>query len=204
LESSYFATLADTYSSRPPRKPPNYVVPNQSRLSKASSLLLFGVLSTAVSATPLELKSELQYTQRLRSCLGNLNIHKLTPVDRLHLHCQINIANQTFSNSLTDHSSVVVTGVVDGGASHWASNCFHDCDPAPIRRLSKPISLDRIVGGTDIHFIGTAHFETLNLKGDVIPFKVDLLLSDNIPGLLISPQAFLSTSPVVGKSISRK
>jgi hypothetical protein len=58
--------------------------------------------------------------------------------------------------------------------------------------LFKPISLDGIAGGIDIHFIGTALFETLNLKGDVIPFKVDLLLSDIIPVLLISPQAFLS------------
>jgi hypothetical protein len=110
--------LASTYSSRPPRKPPNLTVPKQSRLSKASSLLLFGALSTAVSASPFELKSELQYTQRLRrlrSCLGNLDTHKLTPVDRVHLHHRINIANQTFSNSLADHSCAVVTGVVDSG-----------------------------------------------------------------------------------------
>jgi hypothetical protein len=133
----------------------------------AASLLLFGALSTAVGSSPLELQSELQYAQRLRrlrSCLGNLDTHKLTPVDRVHLHHGINIANQTFSNSLADHSSAVVTGVVDNGASHGASNCFHDCDPASIRRLSKPISLDGIIaGGIDIHFIVTAHCETLNL-----------------------------------------
>ena len=67
-------TLADTYSTRPPRKPPNWTAPTQSRLSKASSLLLFGALCGAVSASPFELKSELQQTQRLRrlrSCLGN-------------------------------------------------------------------------------------------------------------------------------------
>jgi GAG-pre-integrase domain len=44
--------------------------------------------------------------------------------------------------------------------------------------------------------------ETLNLKGDVIPFKVDLLLSDKIPGLLISPQAFLSKNRS-GESIGK-
>ena len=198
-------TLTDTYSTRPPRKPPNRTAPTQSRLSKASSLLLFGALCGAVSASPFELKSELQQTQRLRrlrSCLGNLDTNKLTPVDRVHLHHRINIANQTFSNSLADHSSVVVTGVVDSGASHGASNCFHDCDPASIRRLSKPISLDGIAGGIDIHFMGTAHFETLNLKGDVIPFQVDLLLSDKLPGLLISPQAFLSKNRS-GESIGK-
>jgi hypothetical protein len=185
-------TLADSYSCRPPKKPPK---PASSRLAKASSLLLFGALSGSVAAHPFELKSQLQLQQRLRrhrSCLGHLETHKLTPLDRVHLHSSIKIANQTFSKSLAHHSSDVLTGIVDTGASHGASNNFTDCDPSTIRRLSKPISLDGIAGGIDIHYIGTAHFETLNLKGDVVPFIVDLLLSDKLPGLLISPQAFLA------------
>jgi hypothetical protein len=96
----------------------------------------------------------------------------------------------------------VLTGIIDTGASHGASNNFGDCDPSTIRRLSKPISLDGIAGGIDIHYIGTANFETLNLKGDVVPFQVNLLLSDKLPGLLISPQAFLAKNKLgqpVGK-----
>jgi GAG-pre-integrase domain len=69
--------------------------------------------------------------------------------------------------------------------------------------LSKPISLDGIAGGIDIHFIGTAHFETLNLKGDVIPFKLGLLLCDKIPGLLISPQAAFLSKNMSGESVGK-
>ena len=185
--------LADTYPERPPRKPPNLT--HKSRLAKATSLLLFSALSGSVTACPFQLKSELQFTQHLRkyrTFLGNLDTQKLTPIDRVHLHQRINITNQGFTKSLGDHSSTVVTGIVDTGASHGASNCFEHCDPNSIRRLSTPINLGGIAGGIDIEYFGTAHFETLNLKGDVVPFSVDLLLSDKLPGLLISPQAFLA------------
>ena len=180
-------------TDRPPRKPPRPTGP--SLLTKATQLLMFGALSNTVTAQPFQLKSDLQFTQHLRryrSCMGALQTQHLSHLDRVHLHKRIVIASQHFSKTMSDNGSDVLTGIVDTGASHGASPNFSDCDPSSIRRLSQPIPLAGIAGGLEIHFAGTAYFETLNLKGDIIPFPVELLLHKDLPGLIISPQAFLA------------
>ena len=142
--------LVDTYPERPPAKPPRAVTRSSHSRARATAALLFTAISSTVAAHPFELKSELQFTQRLRqyrSCLGHLQTNKLTPIDRVHLHERINISTLEFNQSVSDHSSDIVTGVVDSGASHGASNRFEDCDPKTIKRLSEPITLDGIAGG---------------------------------------------------------
>jgi len=188
-------TFRDTFAipqsqPRSSRKQSNYTKPNRLKL-----LMLLSALNNSVTEShTFQLSSELKFRQQLRRCRslqGDLQAHKLKPTELFALQRRIKSSNETFSqvSSNDDH---MFSAIADSGCSYSATNKFTDVEPASIRKLSTPISLGGIAGGLLVEYIGTANWETLNDQGEVVPICEQVLIHEDLPNRLLSPQAFLS------------
>jgi hypothetical protein len=84
------------------------------------------------------------------------------------------------------------TSIIDTGCSFSATNTFKDVDPSSIRVLDKPMTLGGIAGSLEIKYVGRANWETLSDDGTIVPILEDVMIHEDLPGRLLSPQAFLS------------
>ena len=62
----------------------------------------------------------------------------------------------------------------------------------PSANFQSLFELGGIAGGLEIEYIGTANWETLDDTGDVVSFHEQVLIHEDLPHRLLSPQAFLS------------
>ena len=58
-------------------------------------------------------------------------------------------------------------------------------------QLDRPIQLDGIAGGLLVQWKCKVGFETINHDGDVIPCETEAHYHEDLPCMLISPQALL-------------
>jgi hypothetical protein len=93
---------------------------------------------------------------------------------------------------MTRNTTYAFTCIVDTGCSFSATSTFKDVDPTSIRILDKPIVLGGIAGSLEIKYVGRANWETISDNGDIVPISEDVLIHKDLPGRLLSPQAFLS------------
>jgi hypothetical protein len=54
------------------------------------------------------------------------------------------------------------------------------------------MTLGGIAGSLEIKYVGRANWETLSDDGTIIPISENVMIHEDLPGRLLSPQAFLS------------
>ena len=166
--------------------------------SKPHLLSLFLTLSGLLTADPVIAScSDLAFRSHLRqfrSCQGVLQTTKLGSHDLSVVQRHLRSSN-TLLDEATAGSPHIFSAIVDSGCSYSATNCFSDVDPKSIRKLSEPIVLGGIAGSLEIHYIGTARWETLDDHGNILPFTEEVLIHPDLPNRLLSPQAFLAHKP---------
>ena len=93
---------------------------------------------------------------------------------------------------VTQHNPDILPAIVDTGANYSIFNSFQYVDPSSIRRLSSPVNVGGISGGLEVWFVGTTNCETVDEDGNVIPIQEQVLINEQLPFPILSPQAFLS------------
>ena len=190
-------SLNDSYSTDPP--PTKWKRKKSVPSSRQRLLLMFGLINSVAlgSASPFELSSDLSHLstlRRMRSCQGELRTNKLNNHDLAIVQRHLRESGDQFLHAI-GHNNNVFSAIVDTGCSHSATNTFSDVDPQSIRKLDKPITLDGIAGGLIINYIGKANWETLDDLGNIVPFSENVLIHEELPNRLLSPQAFLGHNP---------
>ena len=188
---STYKTLFPSMDSPPP-KPPD---PPSGLLSTPHLLRLFWTINGLLTSPPaLASVSEVQFRHKLRkyrSFQGILQTNKLSKHDLQVVQRHLR-SSDAFLREATNYSPHIFNAIVDTGCSYSATNTFSDCDPASIRRLTEPITLGGIAGSLQVEFIGTARWDTIDDKGNILPFPEEVLIHEDLPNRLLSPQAFLS------------
>ena len=93
---------------------------------------------------------------------------------------------------VTQHNPDILPAIVDTGANYSIFNSFQYVEPSSIRRLSSPVNVGGISGGLEVWFVGTTNCETVDEDGNVIPIQEQVLINEQLPFPILSPQAFLS------------
>ena len=170
------------------------------------TLALFALAITSRQTCAFELSSSKDFTNRLRkyrSFQGVLQTDKLNPTDLLKLQDRIRESSKamtSYAQEIGTDPSNVTQAILDSGCSFTALNSFRFVKPDSIRRLSKPIRIGGIAGGLDIHYVGITEFEVLFPSGKVVEtFEEQCFVNEDLPDSLVSPQAFLSHQPNLGK-----
>ena len=93
---------------------------------------------------------------------------------------------------VAESSINIMPAIVDTGANYSILNSFQFVDPDSIRQLSKPVTVGGIAGGIEVWYIGVTNCETLDEAGNLIPIQEQVLINEQLPSPIFSPQAFLS------------
>lgn len=160
----------------------------------ALKCLLMTLTASISTDSTFALASDRAFRTHLRAYrapLGDLKTESLTEHDRAVLQRNLRSSGQHFQQ-MTQHSPHAFTCIVDSGCSFSATNTFSDVDPTTIRKLTTPVRLGGIAGDLMISYVGTANWETLDDRGNVVPFHEEVLIHTSLPDRLLSPQAFLA------------
>ena len=166
-------------------------------------LLMMGSLLAAAEATgPFELKSANQLRTKLRKhrskLHGHLELNNIKDTSTLKaLQFQWKDTNDAFA-TLTSNSSDAHLAILDTGASWSIVNDKSMCEPNSIYTLDKPMPLDGIAGGVEVTQAGTLKVETIDKQGNIFPIETKVLIHEQLPGNLLSPQALLA-NPETGR-----
>ena len=142
-----------------------------------------------------QLKSETQLRKDLRKYRSKMNGGLDTstipkgPLQRA-LKMKVKEASDVFEH-FTEHNPNTYSTILDTGASMTAVPDKNMCEPGSIRKLPKAIELDGIAGGLMIEYTGRLKAETIDKNGNVFPFETTVMINDQLPGILVSPQALL-------------
>ena len=200
--SSYLSSLysqcsvSDYYATSPS------TVPSYSKQYKATKHNRIQALLSAMALLqyPLASADQLQLTRdktnhsilrQCRSLQGDLRTTDLKPHQLQAVQQQVKVSSELYAN-VASLCPAALTGILDSGCSRSGVPSFGMVRPGSIRKLSKPIELGGIAGGLSIEYIGEIDLETLNEEGEVIPVVEEVLIHPSLPGILISPQAFLA------------
>jgi hypothetical protein len=135
------------------------------------------------------------FRNQLRSKVnGSLDISKIPDGSvKMALRIQIKDSSDAFNNFMT-HASNAYTRILDTGAS-W--NAIYDsklCVCDSVKKLEKPIVLDGIAGGLNIEESGLIAIDTMTTDGSIHCFEATVMLNQELPGILLCPQARLKNS----------
>lgn len=189
----HITSVKDEFSKEPPTIRWKRKRPPLPASKKHLHTLLLAITANLCDSHAFALGTDLGFRKHLRAYrgLGSLETSKLNDHDISVLQRHLRTSGQHFKD-ITQNNPHAFTCIVDSGCSYSATNTFSDVEPSTIRKLNAPISLGGIAGGLTIDYIGTANWETLDDKGNVIPFVEDVLIHTDLPDRLLSPQAFLS------------
>ena len=122
---------------------------------------------------------------------GRLDTNKIPRGPVLHaLQMKLRESHEMFVR-FTSQNPDSYSSILDTGASWTAINDKSLCDPGSIHKLDEPIELDGIAGGLLIEYTGKMKAETIDKHGNVFPFETTVLIHEDLPGILVSPQALL-------------
>ena len=165
---------------------------------------LLTVLTCLGSSSPFELCSDKDFrtnTLRKHRCYnGVLNTQSLNPQEIHQLQHRIKSHSEQFSMA-TKHHPDIMSAIVDTGANHAIfNNCDH-VDPLSIRKLSEPVMVGGIADGLPCWYVATTNCEVVNEDGNVIPIQEQVLINEQLPFPIFSPQAFMSHKANGGKGV---
>ena len=128
------------------------------------------------------------FRNRLNGCLDT---NKIPAGSIRHaLNMKVRESTEAF-DEFTKHTPNSYSAVIDTGASWTAVPYKELCVPGSIKKLQDPIELDGIAGGLLIEYTGRLEAETIDRHGNVFTFQTTVMLNEDLPGILISPQALL-------------
>jgi GAG-pre-integrase domain len=157
-------------------------------------------LATLTAPAPFQLASDAQLRRslaRYKHPLRGLNTNKLSlstskssPHQALltQLHNNEQELQEILNLNLPIHSAVI-----DSGASFTSINNKALVAKGTMVRLEQPIMLDGIAGGITVEYKCDIKFECIDKDGNAFPCQTEAYYHDQLPCMLLSPQAFLST-----------
>ncbi len=193
----------DSYSSPPSPSPPvKKESKSKSTLPRVKSkklvMTILTALATIGSSNPFELKSGgvlRRDLRRFQGPCGGLDSNKLCNHPKKHqaLLTRLQEDNQIFKDTIKDSKVNISSAVLDSGASFTAitRSDLHLVIKGSWRRLDDPIILDGIAGGVTVKWKCRIKFETINEKGEIVRSETTAYYNENLPCMLMSPQAFL-------------
>ena len=158
-----------------------------------SSMMMLG--SLIGHSDTFQLRADVALRKELRSFRsklnGGLDTNRVAAGPLRHaLNMKIQETDQTFKE-FTKYNPNTHSAVIDTGASWTAVPNKELCVPGSIRKLEAPIELDGIAGGLMIEQAGKLKAETIDRHGNVFSFETTVMIHEDLPGILISPQALL-------------
>ncbi len=140
-----------------------------------------------------QLKSDLQFEQQMKPHIGpqgGLQTDQLSPSNLKILNAQLKVTDFAFKEH-TKACPDTFSSILDSGASWHAVNKISMCKPGSLRKLATPIILNGIAGGHKVEYSGILDVETLDKAGSPVPFEITVMVNEQLPCVLISPQALL-------------
>jgi hypothetical protein len=129
-----------------------------------------------------------------RRSKGLIDTTLIKPGERaVLLSHKLPLQNHTFCD-ITNYNSDVHNAVVDTGASASVVNSFDLIVEGSLRRLSDPIPLVGIAGGHQVEYVGKIEMETVDKQGKIVPLQQTVMINEELPCILISPQSLLNES----------
>ena len=164
------------------------------RLKSLSSLAALATISSMFERHNMfQLQSDLLLRQRLRksrNCFGGLDSNKIKPGDLCALQAKLQSDDELFS-AVTQNNPNIVSSICDTGSSFNVTGNSNLIKPGTMVKLDKPIELDGIAGGLELHHKGVASLEIIKNDGTPYQFEVEMYFAEDFPCTLISPQATL-------------
>ena len=207
--SSWFAflwsiLLRDNYPVVPSHKPESSEVPTPRKQGRQPSVVMtaMAALATLSAPAPFQLASDAQLRRsltRYKHPLGGLNTNKLslsTAKSSPHqaLLTQLQNNEQEFRDILNpDLNLPIHSAVIDSGASFTSINNKDLVAEGTMVRLEQPIMLDGIAGGITVEYKCDIKFDCIDKDGNSFPCQTEAYYHDQLPCMLLSPQAFLNT-----------
>ena len=193
--------LKDSYNGPPIATPPKLMIAAARATSpkmvrhKAKLLAALTMLGTvAGQRETFLLQSDVQLRQNLRKYrlpnTGALGTNRLNPKVRRALLQQMQDQDDIFQEISKNEPNTYST-IIDTGASASCVNDRNILVPGSLRRLQKPIKLDGIAGGQMVEYTGRVELETLDANGNLFSIQTKVMLNENLPCILISPQSVL-------------
>ena len=114
---------------------------------------------------------------------------------RMALKMRLRSTEDTFHHITQDHPNVH-SAILDSGASWTAVNNMSLIVPGTLCKLDKPIALDGIAGGHMVEHTGEINMETLDRHGNPFQIRTSVMINEDLPCILVSPQALLQEDSV--------
>ena len=196
FRDSYSSTSSPSPSTKEESKPKSTLP----RVKKSKKLVMtvLTTLATIGSSNPFELKSGgvlRRDLRRFQAPCGGLDSNKLCnhPLKHMALLTRLQEDNQIFNDTIKDSKVNISSAVLDSGASFTAITRadLHLVTRGSWQRLDNPIILDGIAGGVTVTWKCRIKFETINEQGELVQRETTAYYNENLPCMLLSPQAFL-------------
>ena len=172
------------------------------RLPKSKMLLAaMAMLHSASGHSDLfQLRSSEHLRNQLLPHVGKginkgLDTNGLDCETRMALKMRLRSTEDTFHHITQDHPNVH-SAILDSGASWTAVNNMSLIVPGTLCKLDKPIALDGIAGGHMVEHTGEINMETLDRHGNPFQIRTSVMINEDLPCILVSPQALLQEDSV--------
>ena len=167
------------------------------RLSGPKTLLTSMAMLQSISGhtNTFQLRSTEHLRSQLRRHVGKginlgLDTNGLDVETRLALKMRLRSTEDTFHHLTQDHPNVH-SAILDSGASWTAINNPSLVVPGTLCKLDTPIALDGIAGGHLVEHTGEINMETLDRHGNPFQIRATVMVNEELPCILVSPQALL-------------